>query len=93
MRPTAIRSIRAFCVECIGGVAYVEECTATRCQLYPFRMGRNPNYSEAARERAREKFLQNNPFTPKQVHKAGEKPDRAKSDAKRLLTSASQKKK
>jgi hypothetical protein len=57
MRQTAIRSIRAFCVECIGGAAYVEECTAIKCQLYPYRMGTNPNISEASREKSRQRTL------------------------------------
>ena len=57
MKPTAIRSIRAFCVDCIGGAAYVEECSALKCQLYPFRMGKNPNISEASREKSRQRIL------------------------------------
>lgn len=57
MRPTAIRSIRAFCVECIGGAAYVEDCTAIKCQLYPFRMGTNPNISAETKAKSRERML------------------------------------
>lgn len=57
MRPTAIRSIRAFCVECIGGAAHVEECTALKCPLYPFRMGKNPNISEESREKSKQRML------------------------------------
>lgn len=92
MRVTAIRSIRAFCVECIGGAAYVEDCTAIKCQLYPFRMGRNPNYSEAARERAREKFRQKSPFiSQKRELPSGN--DLSKLDTKTGVTSVSQRKK
>jgi hypothetical protein len=57
MRVTAIRSIRAFCVECIGGAAYVEECTAVKCQLYPFRMGKNPNISAETKEKSKRRML------------------------------------
>jgi len=57
MRVTAIRSIRAFCVECIGGAVYVEDCTAIKCQLYPFRMGKNPNISAETKEKSRIRML------------------------------------
>ena len=38
-----VKAIRAFCLDCCGGNPnYVKDCTALRCALYPFRMGRNP---------------------------------------------------
>lgn len=37
-------AIRAMCVECMGGMVYeVAKCTSTRCPLWAFRMGENPN--------------------------------------------------
>jgi len=37
------KAIRAFCVECVGGlVRDVTRCTARQCALFPFRHGRNP---------------------------------------------------
>jgi len=37
-------AIRAMCVICMGGMVYeVAKCTSTRCPLYAFRMGENPN--------------------------------------------------
>jgi len=36
-------AIRAFCVECMGGYHFeVKNCTAKKCPLLPFRMGKNP---------------------------------------------------
>ena len=38
-----IKAIRAHCIECSGGkVGEVKKCTAYRCPLWPFRMGKNP---------------------------------------------------
>ena len=38
-----VKAIRAFCIDCCGGSAYeVKLCTAPKCVLYPFRLGRNP---------------------------------------------------
>jgi len=41
---TPIDSIRAFCLHCMGGSSSkaVDECTAPRCPLYPYRHGRRP---------------------------------------------------
>jgi len=34
--------LRAFCLRCMGGDrAQVRKCTAVRCELYPYRLGRN----------------------------------------------------
>lgn len=38
-----IKAIRANCVDCVGGSErLVRECAASRCPLWPFRMGKNP---------------------------------------------------
>lgn len=38
-----VKAIRAFCIDCCGGSAYeVKLCTAPKCALYPFRLGKNP---------------------------------------------------
>ena len=40
---TPIKSIRAFCVYCMGGQSrLVEGCTAPECPLFSYRQGRNP---------------------------------------------------
>jgi len=34
--------VRSFCLSCMGGDrAQVRKCTAVRCELYPYRLGRN----------------------------------------------------
>jgi len=42
---TPIDSIRAFCLHCMGGSSRkaVDECTAPRCPLYPYRYGKRPS--------------------------------------------------
>ena len=38
-----LRSIRAMCVECMGGQPYlVSDCAEGDCPLYDYRMGKNP---------------------------------------------------
>lgn len=38
-----VKVIRAKCLDCCcGSYSEVEQCSATRCALYPFRMGKNP---------------------------------------------------
>ena len=43
-QPTPVlKAVRAYCIDCSGGnMAEVRKCTVTRCELYPFRMGKNP---------------------------------------------------
>lgn len=42
---TPIRAIRAKCLDCMCGQANeVKLCPCTDCSLYPFRLGKNPNY-------------------------------------------------
>ncbi|MFA7430616.1 MAG: hypothetical protein WCZ23_10710 [Rhodospirillaceae bacterium] len=41
---TPIRAIRAKCLDCSAGQPLeVRLCPRTACELYPFRMGKNPN--------------------------------------------------
>lgn len=42
-----LSSIRAYCVDCQGGVpSLVRECAVTKCPNWPFRMGSNPFYGK-----------------------------------------------
>ena len=46
--PTPIKAIRAKCLDCSGySDAEVRKCTAIKCALWPFRMGRNPFFGKA----------------------------------------------
>ena len=41
--PNAMRAIRLKCIDCSGGSEPdVRNCVIGRCELFPFRMGRNP---------------------------------------------------
>ena len=50
--PTSpLKAIRANCVACNGdSYAEANKCTATGCQLWPYRMGRNPFHAKAKRK-------------------------------------------
>lgn len=37
-----VKSIRKFCLQCAGGPKEVRFCQITGCQLYIYRMGKNP---------------------------------------------------
>lgn len=38
-----LRVIRKNCIECMGGhESYVKDCTSANCNMYPFRMGKDP---------------------------------------------------
>ena len=40
---SVLKEIRKYCIECLGGMRNeVEKCSAPKCRLYPFRMGRKP---------------------------------------------------
>lgn len=40
---TPIKAIRAKCLDCCcGNTAEVRRCTAVKCTLYPYRMGKRP---------------------------------------------------
>jgi hypothetical protein len=44
MIKSPIKIIREHCVECSGGsAAEVKLCPVTKCKLWPYRFGRNPN--------------------------------------------------
>lgn len=50
---TPIKAIRAKCLDCsCGNVKEVTLCPITRCPLYPFRFGKNPNIQLTSEERA-----------------------------------------
>lgn len=41
----SVRTIRLFCLTCMGGdKQLVRQCVSTGCQVWNFRLGRNPNY-------------------------------------------------
>jgi len=41
--PPPLKSIRKFCLNCVGNSAReVELCTDLQCPLYPYRFGRDP---------------------------------------------------
>ena len=40
---TPIKAIRAYCIECSGGMTKeVKLCPVENCPLYPYRMGKRP---------------------------------------------------
>ena len=42
--PSPLQAIRRHCIQCMGGQNHeVRFCTDLECNLYPFRLGRNPN--------------------------------------------------
>ena len=42
---TAIQAIRQYCIGCMcDDKNEVKNCPVVDCELYPFRLGRNPNY-------------------------------------------------
>ena len=44
MEKSPLKAIRQHCLECCCGSAYeVKNCVIHDCNLYPFRMGHNPN--------------------------------------------------
>lgn len=64
-----LTAIRAFCIQCMGGyVNLIPDCTAPKCPLFAYRMGKNPN------AKARGKFFQpvdSSPSSPA-ISEAGE---------------------
>ena len=62
---TPMRAIRAKCLDCSNGSANeVKLCPVTRCPLYGFRLGKNPNYkpkelTEEQREELRQRGREN----------------------------------
>lgn len=52
-RPTRLRAIRLFCLACMGqSKRAVKECETYHCDLWLFRLGKNPN---RARKKGRER--------------------------------------
>lgn len=43
---TTLQAIRANCLECNGTTKEVELCPCVKCPLYPYRLGKNPNYKK-----------------------------------------------
>lgn len=37
-----LKSIRKFCLECVGSSNEVKRCSAEKCCLFPYRFGKNP---------------------------------------------------
>lgn len=59
-----LKTIRAYCLDCCNGSSHeVKLCPVTRCLLYPYRFGKNPNRK---------------PKTPEDVKKYAERFGRAK---------------
>lgn len=43
MSKSPLKTIKEYCINCCGGSIYeVKNCPATQCELYPFRLGKNP---------------------------------------------------
>lgn len=44
---TPTKAIRLYCLQCSGGAySEVRDCIIKDCTLYPFRLGKNPNYKQ-----------------------------------------------
>ena len=42
-KPSMAKAIRAYCIDCGGGVTTsVRDCNLKRCPLFPYRFGKNP---------------------------------------------------
>ena len=58
---TPQKAIVDFCISCMGyHKSYVKDCSATKCPLYEFRLGKNPyrksrEYTEEQREELKER--------------------------------------
>ena len=54
MEKSPLKAIRAKCLECCCGSAYeVKNCVIHDCELYPFRMGHNPNQKSSLSDEQR----------------------------------------
>ena len=54
MEKSPLKAIRAKCLECCCGSAYeVKNCVIHDCELYPFRMGHNPNRKSSLSDKQR----------------------------------------
>lgn len=43
-----LRAIRKNCIECAGGIYWVDDCRTETCPLYDFRMGKHPKWKNRA---------------------------------------------
>lgn len=51
MKLTPMKAIRAKCLDCCcGQFIEVRECTAKKCPLYPYRMGKRPKIDKSVNE-------------------------------------------
>ena len=51
---TALKAIRRRCLDCSGGSPIgANGCTASNCDLHPFRRGKNPNFKTSEERRAK----------------------------------------
>ena len=79
-----VKTFRKFCIECMNGSAeLIPTCPATKCKIYPFRMGKNParqgqGASSEILQRAREqrKIRQNAAIRQESVPWQGQEVDR-----------------
>lgn len=63
---TALKAIRAKCLDCCGGqVNEVKLCPITNCSLYSFRFGKNPNMSGRKLSDKQKEALKRNSFVKK----------------------------
>ena len=54
MEKSPLKAIRAKCLDCCCGSAYeVKNCVIHDCELYPFRMGHNPNRKSSLSDKQR----------------------------------------
>lgn len=54
MATTPMKAIRAKCLDCCNGSAQeVKLCTVSKCPLYDFRLGKNPNIKREYTEEQR----------------------------------------
>ena len=60
MEKSPLRAIRQHCLECSCGSAYeVKNCVIHDCELYPFRMGHNPNRKSSLSDEQRKEVERN----------------------------------
>jgi hypothetical protein len=45
-----VKVLRSFCLDCQGGSRKdVRECESNQCPMFPYRLGKNPNYKKVFR--------------------------------------------
>ena len=50
-----LKSIREFCLKCLGGPKAVKECPSTDCPLHNLRFGKNPNHTKTLTDEERKR--------------------------------------